>query len=106
MAIDRSSQTWPDSEVYAVDAEHSGYKANLLQNARYQMAATGGRLVVRGNGNKTRVSFYAKDGRECIVWFPTEPRVKDLEIADLKEAIREMSGHNAFTLFGPLVRGK
>ncbi len=73
---------------------YTGYKANLLQNARYQMQQTGGKVIVC----REQVKFYAKDGRSCVVWFPVESRVKDLEIADLKDAIQEMSGHAAFTL--------
>lgn len=73
---------------------HSGYKANLLQNARFQMAASGGSLRLRDE----RVYFTAKDGRLCVVWFPVESRVRDLEIVDMKEAIAEMSGHSAFSL--------
>jgi hypothetical protein len=73
---------------------YTGYKANLLQNARYQMAQTNGSLRVRDE----RVYFTNSDGRTCVVWFPVASRVRDLEIADMKEAIREMSGHAAFTL--------
>ena len=73
---------------------YAGYKANLLQNARYQMSQVGGRVIVRNE----HVKFYAHDGRTCTVWFPVESRVRDLEIADLKEAITEMSGHAPFTL--------
>lgn len=81
-----------------VPREHTGYRANLLLSASYLMRETGGYLAVRGHGNDTHVSFYTKDDRSCVVWFPTEGRVKDLDIADMKDAIREMSGHAPFTL--------
>jgi hypothetical protein len=73
---------------------YTGYKANLLQNARYQMSQTKGSVRVRDE----RVYFTNAQGRTCVVWFPVESRVRDLEIADMKEAIQEMSGHPAFTL--------
>lgn len=73
---------------------YEGFKANLLQNARFQMQQTGGKIRVANQ----HVTFFAANGRKCVVWFPFDSRVHDLEIADLKDAIREMSGHAAFTL--------
>lgn len=74
------------------------YKENLLQNAKYQMKLIGGKIIVRGNGNNRHVTFLTPDGRRTVVWYPTESRAKDLEIEDLKEAIRECTGHAAFTM--------
>lgn len=72
---------------------HVGYKANLLQNARYQMSQSGGKIVLKGEH-----VYFLKADRSCVVWFPFESRVHDLEIQDMKDAITEMSGHAPFTL--------
>lgn len=74
------------------------YKENLLQNARHQMKHSGGRCVVRGKGVDRKVSLYAKNGRSCLVWFPTEARYHNVEVDDLKDAIQEMSGAPAFSM--------
>jgi hypothetical protein len=73
---------------------YTGYKANLLQNARHQVSKAGGKVTVR----KEHIKFELADGRTFVVWYPVESRVHDLEIADLKEAILEASGSPAFTL--------
>lgn len=74
--------------------KHEGYKANLLQNARYQVSKAGGTVTLRGE----HVYFHRKDNSRCVVWYPVESRVHDLEIADMKEAIEWASGHAPFTL--------
>ena len=74
------------------------YKENLLTNARFQVERAGGKVRIKGNGNNRKVCFQSTEGRIAEVWFPVESRVKDLEIADLKEAIREFSGSEAFTI--------
>jgi len=73
---------------------NSGYKANLLQNAKYQVGQTGGKVTVR----REHVRFTRKDGQSCVVWYPVDSRVKDLEIVDMKEAILWASGKPAFVL--------
>jgi len=73
---------------------YTGYRANLLQNARYQASLTGARVTLRGE----RVHFRAADGRTCVVWFPPEGRVNDLDITDMKDAILTITGAPAFTL--------
>lgn len=76
----------------------NGYKENLLQNAKYQMALAGGKVSLRGTGVNRHVIFNTPDGRKLVVWYPTESRVRDLEITDMKEAILECTGHAAFTM--------
>ena len=76
--------------------KESGYKVNLLKNARFQMKRSGGRIAVRGSGVDRTVSFYTADGRSCVVWFPTESRVNAIEEKDIKDAIEYMSGFKAF----------
>ena len=74
------------------------YKETLLGNARYQCKKTGAKLRVRGQGIDRKVVLTAQDGRSCVVWYPTEARVHDLEIDDLKEAIKYITGHEVFSL--------
>ena len=71
---------------------YTGYKLNLLINARHQMKRIGGTVRVRNQ----RVQIRTKDGRYCEVWYPIEPRVRDLEIDDLKDAVTELSGSRPF----------
>lgn len=75
-----------------------GYKANLLQNARFQMAQVGGSLVLMGRGNNRQAIFRSADGRSCTVWFPVGSRVQDAELRDLENAIEFMSGRPAFSM--------
>ncbi len=80
------------------------FKENLLQNARYQMKRVGGKVIVRGRGLDRKVSFYANNGRNCVVWYPTESRYEHIEIGDLQDALQEMSGYPPFHVFGKKVK--
>lgn len=70
----------------------TGYKENLLQNCRHIAKNRGGRVVVRGEGVSRKVSLFGKDGKMCVCWYPTEPRINDCEIADLKDACEYVFG--------------
>ena len=74
------------------------YKENLLKNAKFQVKKAGGKVIVRGFFNERKVSFYGNNGQNCVVWYPRERRVKDLDIQDLKEAIKEFSGFEPFQM--------
>lgn len=74
------------------------YKENLLQNVKYTAGKLGGRVRVNGKYNERKVRIEAKDGRFCIVWFPLGPRVKDLEIQDLKDGCEWILGVKPFVL--------
>jgi len=66
----------------------STYKENLLQNARYEMKKIGGKVIVKGTGNKRHVELRGKDGFGVVsVWYPEEARINDAEVWDLKEAV-------------------
>lgn len=71
------------------------YKENLLQYAKYIVDRIGGKIRVRGSGNNRKVAFYTKRSN-CVVWFPVDSRVNNLEIADMKEAIKFATGFDAF----------
>ena len=78
------------------EPENTCYKENLLQNCRYVMGKHGGKLIVRGERNDRKVSFIGKDGKTCVVWFPFEPRVRDIEIDDMKDALYWITGEFPF----------
>ena len=74
------------------------YKENLLQNVRYTAKQINGQVRVSWTGNKRHVSLQAMDGRSCVVWYPLESRVHDIEIADLKEACQSIFNLAPFSI--------
>lgn len=77
---------------------NENYKENLLQNVRYTASQLGGKVRVTGKYNERTIRIEAKDGRFCKVWFPIGPRVKDLEIQDLKDGCEWILGVKPFAL--------
>lgn len=72
------------------------YKENLLTNARHAMRQTGGKIIVRGKNNERHVTIQAKDGQRCVVWYPTDSRINDCEVQDLKDAVEWIAGTKLF----------
>lgn len=72
------------------------YKENLIINCRHVMQKHDGRLIVRGRGISRKLSFYAADGRQCVVWFPTETRFNDVEVQDAKDTLHYLTGEYPF----------
>ncbi len=71
------------------------YKENLLINIRFQAKQHGIKMRVVGENDNRNVRFHAKDGRTCVVWFPTASRIHDMEIQDLKEALKYITNDKA-----------
>lgn len=78
--------------------DNSGFKENLLQNVKCTASKLGGKVRVAGKYNERVVRIEAKDGRFCKVWFPLGPRVKDLEIQDLKDGCEWILGVKPFSI--------
>lgn len=72
------------------------YKENLLQNVRYTAKTLHGQCRVSSEGNQRHVTLIAMNGQSCVVWFPIDARVHNLEIADLKEAVKWIFGVEPF----------
>ena len=72
------------------------FKENLLQNVRYTAKTLHGQCRVSYEGNRRHVKLTAMSGQSCVVWYPIEARVHDVEVVDLKEAVRWTFGVEPF----------
>jgi hypothetical protein len=56
------------------------------------MRNAGFRVLILGRGNDRHVLVFWPSGRRAKIWYPIEGRVKDLDMRDLQEIVKETTG--------------